>query len=533
MRSSPHPRSAFSLIDLLVTMAIIVLLVSLLVSATQKVREAANRTQCSNQLKQMGLAFHKYHDLQGRLPTEYGNNPSFYERLLPYLEQPDATPTTTVKTFLCPSRRGPDVGARRDYGYGATFARDGVGPCILDAKDGVTLTTVSNSDGTAYTIVLTHVWMSPTQYRTGDPTDTGWANKQNSRTSIMSPRPDGDPTADTTYLGSPHPGRMPTLYADGHVADFEYGRTDLAEGFAYQDVGPAGRWAQIWRETTISEWTWVDNDLTPQEIINLLRERGRTTTLTAQEAALLQRLSPSEYRIYQDRERQRQRERQQTFERNVLERVRTGQTLTAEEDRWYQTYLQQQRRAQDLARQREEQARRRTWERDTVAAGRRGDPLTPEQQTYYNTYVRQQEQAAERARIQAERQRWERETVAAGRRGDPLTAEQQTYYNTYLQQQQRAEDRARQQAEQRRLQAERQRWEQSVLDRGRRGEPLTAQEQTFYDNYQAQRQRYADQTQAMIDRYATSTPLAGSSPGGSYVLTSRTVGFWDWIWVPE
>jgi prepilin-type N-terminal cleavage/methylation domain-containing protein/prepilin-type processing-associated H-X9-DG protein len=154
---------AFTLIELLVVIAIIAILIGLLLPAVQKVREAAARAKCSNNLKQLGLALHSYHDVNGALPAarEVIPNPngnivhSWTPKILPFIEQGavfqkyrfdvdwDQGSNTaaggpirvTIQTFLCPS--APQEGRHANRGcldYAATTERTWPNPWVSSTQ---------------------------------------------------------------------------------------------------------------------------------------------------------------------------------------------------------------------------------------------------------------------------------------------------------------------------------------------------------------------------------------------------------------
>jgi prepilin-type N-terminal cleavage/methylation domain-containing protein/prepilin-type processing-associated H-X9-DG protein len=278
----------FTLIELLVVIAIIAILIGLLVPAVQQVRESANRTQCTNNLKQMALGTVNMADTyQKRLPPAIGNYPrhtwagsgspnngtgGIFFHLLPFIEQgpayraslfiggdgndnrngPNSTysqwsgtiQNLTVPIYQCPSDPTAESPARTSYGYNGQLFRQ-----TYWSDTNVKRYPASIRDGTSNTIFYTdHMRFTNWQYRYADGYWPDWHGiicsdelgdplyPNTTFTFGTNPQPDGSGRAmniDPRYAATPHLGACNVAMGDGSVHGVAIG------------VSPQSWWAAI------------------------------------------------------------------------------------------------------------------------------------------------------------------------------------------------------------------------------------------------------------------------------------------------
>ncbi len=260
--TTPVSRQGFTLVELLVVIAIIGVLVALLLPAVQAAREAARRTQCANNLKQIGLATHNFEDTFKALPplriAGAEGWATYFVLIMPYMEQVNtqnlwdlkrkyavqsvAARQTQIKSYYCPSRRSGGLSLQQGFSPLQTTP-----PTTVDASTEVRFSAANNLPGAVgdYAACIGDMRGEP-----NNPQQRNWFNvRSNGAIIIATPLPaPSNPTAATTQvtqwtsntrLASVEDGTSNTFLAgEKHVPNKLFGHLKVGDGPIY-----SGAWS--------------------------------------------------------------------------------------------------------------------------------------------------------------------------------------------------------------------------------------------------------------------------------------------------
>ncbi len=223
-RSPRTRRDGFTLIELLIVITIIAILASMSFGAYQKVKEAAARASCTNNIRSIGIAIQNYQSSNIAFPLGWSTktNQTVYWTIRDQADlgiTQNQGPPQPVAVYLCPSRRSPSSVAQGkapcDYGWSSDTNS------ILGHQTQVRTTQIT--DGIGNTLLLGHIGIQPQDYDGSSGSDGDYKSNQKAFSRTPNPLyPDNQVQSSSQYMGSPHTTSVPHLYADNSVKTIDY-----------------------------------------------------------------------------------------------------------------------------------------------------------------------------------------------------------------------------------------------------------------------------------------------------------------------